>query len=97
MTAILLASLAAVGLFTLLWLGLGRLLLPTHSVHILVPVRGDSDGLEHSLQGLRWLRTTGLLNAQIDLLDAGLSEVGRDRVERLLRSETSLHLYENNP
>ena len=41
MTAILLAALAAVGLFTLLWLGLGRLLIPTHSVHLLLPVKGD--------------------------------------------------------
>lgn len=95
MTAILLASLAAVGLFTLLWLGLGRLLLPTHGVHLLVPVKGDGGDLEHHLKGLRWLHATGLLDAQIDLLDVGLSDTGRERVERLLRSETSLHLYEN--
>lgn len=94
MTAILLASLAAVGLFTLLWLGLGRLLIPTHSIHLLLPVKGDGGDLEHNLKGLRWLHATGLLDAQIDLLDAGLSDAGRERVERLLRSESSLHLYE---
>ena len=71
MTAILLAALAAVGLFTLLWLGLGRLLIPTHSVHLLLPVKGDGGDLEHNLKGLHW------------------------RVERLLRSESSLHLYEH--
>ena len=51
MTAILLAALAAVGLFTLLWLGLGRLLIPTHSVHLLLPVKGDGGDLEHNLKG----------------------------------------------
>ena len=88
MTAILLAALAAVGLFTLLWLGLGRLLIPTHSVHLLLPVKGDGGDLEHNLKGLHWLHTAGLL-------DAGLSDAGRERVERLLRSESSLHLYEH--
>ena len=95
MTAILLAALAAVGLFTLLWLGLGRLLIPTHSVHLLLPVKGDGGDLEHNLKGLHWLHTAGLLDAQIDLLDAGLSDAGRERVERLLRRESSLHLYEH--
>ena len=80
MTAILLAALAAVGLFTLLWLGLGRLLIPTHSVHLLLPVKGDGGDLEHNLKGLHWLHTAGLLDAQIDLLDAGLSDAGRERV-----------------
>lgn len=93
MTAILLASLSAVGLFTLLWLGLGRLLLPTRSIHIIVPVQGDGSDLEHNLKGLRWLRATGLLNARIDLMDAGLSQTGQERVDHLLRSEESLHLY----
>ncbi len=94
MSAILLAALAAVGLFTLLWLGFGRLLVPAAGLHILVPVQGDGNDLEHNLKGLRWLCTTGLLDARIDLLDAGLTDTGRERVERLLRTESSLHFYQ---
>ena len=95
MTAILLAALAAVGLFTLLWLGLGRLLIPSPSVHLLLPVKGAGGDLEHILKGQDWLHTAGLLDALIHLLDAGLADAGRERVERLLRSESSLHLYEH--
>lgn len=94
MSAILLAALAALGLFSLLWLGFGRLLIPAAGIHILVPVHGDGSDLEHSLKGLRWLCATGLLDARIDLLDTGLTDTGRERVDRLLQSEVSLHLYE---
>lgn len=96
MSSILLAALAAVGLFTLLWLVFGRLLIPADGMHILIPIQGDGNNLEHNLKGLRWLRATGLLDARIDLLDAGLTDAGRDRVERLLRSEPSLHLYQSD-
>lgn len=93
MLTILVAALAALGLFSLLWLAFGRLLLPAGEVHILLPVAGDGGDLEHTLKGLRWLRAAGLLSARIDLLDAGLSEAGRDRVARLLRGEGGLRLY----
>lgn len=78
MSAILLAALAALGLFSLLWLGFGRLLIPAAGIHILVPVHGDGGDLEHNLKGLRWLCATGLLDARIDLLDAGLTDTGRE-------------------
>ena len=93
MLTILVAALAALGLFTLLWLAFGRLLLPAGEVHILLPVAGEGAELEHTLKGLHWLRAAGLLDARIDLLDAGLSEGGRDRVDRLLRTEGGLRLY----
>ena len=54
MATILLAALAAVGLFALLWLGFGRLLVPAAGIHLLVPVHGDGGDLEHNLKGLRW-------------------------------------------
>lgn len=94
MSAILVAALAAVGLFALLWLGFGRLLIPAAGIHILIPVQGDGNDLEHTLKGLRWLCATGLLDAHIDLLDVGLTDAGQERVERLLRTEPSLHLYQ---
>ena len=97
MSAILLAALAAVGLFALLWLGFGRLLIPAGDVHILLPVEGDGGDLEHTLKSLGWLRATGLLDARIDLLDTGLTEAGRERVGKLLRSEASLRLYRGQP
>ena len=96
MSAILLAALAALGLFSLLWLGFGRLLIPAAGIHILVPVHGDGGDLEHNLKGLRWLCATGLLDARFDLLDARLTDTGRERVDRLLQTESSLHLYESN-
>ena len=52
--------------------------------------------MEHNLKGLRWLCATGLLDARIDLLDTGLTDTGRERVDRLLQTESSLHLYESN-
>ena len=95
MLTILLAALAALGLFALLWLVLGRLLFPAPIVHILLPVSGDGDELEHTLKGLRWLRASGLLTAHIDLLDAGLTAAGRERVSRLVCTEGGLQFYQS--
>lgn len=99
MTEIFFAALAALGLFTLLWLIFGLFLIPVGTigtVHIRVLASGDADDLEHILGGLRWLQRSGLLEGRIDIVDAGLSEEGRSRAVRLSHIHPGIHLLKGD-
>lgn len=99
MTEIFFAALAALGLFTLLWVAFGLFLLPTGTigtVHIRVLASGDADDLEHTLGGLRWLQRSGLLEGRIDIVDAGLSEEGRNRAVRLSHVHPGIHILNSD-
>lgn len=76
---VLLSLLAVVGLLSLSWLLLGRLLTPAGSGETLslVPGRGDGETLEQSVRGLLWLRGGGLLAGNIVIVDCGLTAAGR--------------------
>lgn len=79
------ALLAAFGLAALLWLCLGRLLLP---VGVMEPVQVSltpGPGLEHNLKGLQWLAAAGLLDARVTVIDPGLLPQERADTLRLLR------------
>lgn len=87
MLTIFLAALAALGLGTIFWLIWGLFLIPVGTigtVHIRVLASGDAQTLEHTLSGLLWLQRSGLLEAQIDIVDAGLDETGRICAIRLV-------------
>jgi hypothetical protein len=97
MATVLLATLAALGALTLLWAVLGLMLCPLGTagdVTVTLHLRGDADTLEHSLRALRWLHSSGLLEAEVVLEDAGLTETGRERVKRLTTA-TSLSTNSN--
>jgi hypothetical protein len=85
MATVLLATLAALGALALLWAVLGLFLCPLGTagdVTVTLHLRGDADTLEHSLRALQWLHSSGLLEAEVVLEDAGLTELGRERVKR---------------
>jgi hypothetical protein len=85
MATVLLATLAALGALALLWAVLGLFLCPLGTagdVTVTLHLRGDADTLEHSLRALQWLHSSGLLEAEVVLEDAGFTELGRERVKR---------------
>ena len=76
---VVMAALAVLGLLSLSWLVLGRLLIPIggrESVTLL-PGTGDGETLEQALNGLVWLRDGGLLNGKILIADCGLTAAGK--------------------
>lgn len=83
MLTVICALLCALGALTLVWLILGLFLCPLGAdgtVSVTLRLRGDAAGLEHSLRCLRWLRESGLLEAQVRLEDEGLTPEGRERL-----------------
>ncbi|MCD7822221.1 MAG: hypothetical protein LUG44_01620 [Clostridiales bacterium] len=88
MTTVILAALAAVGLAAVLWLLLGACLVPTgteDTLRVCLLASGAGAEVEHTLRGLKWLRTAGLLRAGVDIVDTGLNGEGRAQVKHLLR------------
>lgn len=91
MLTVLGALLGALGAVTLLWLLLGLFLCPLGvdgTVSVTIRLRDDASGLEHSLRCLRWLRGSGLLEAEVQLEDCGLTGEGRERVKRAAEMDT---------
>ena len=95
-----LSLMAAFGLASLLWLGVGWLLLPLRDpVRIVLEAHGGGEELEQAVRGLLWLRRTGLWRGTVVIRDDGLNDQGlalahalslRDGVElsrRLARDE----------
>lgn len=80
----------------LLWAGrllLGQLLLPVQDLTILIPAQGDGSTLEHTVKGLDYLSSAGLLESTcIYLNDTGLDAQGRLVASRLCRQYPRLQL-----
>jgi len=81
MTALLLAA----GVLLYVWCLLGWFVLPFGGKHLqlVLKVHGDADDLERQLRALSWLRGSGLLQAELTIVDCGLSETGRNLVRHL--------------
>ena len=75
-----LALLCAVGAVSLVVLFFGWLVRPMGQPPLLVvlPGRGDGDGLEGTLRWLAWLRRAGLLQGEAVIWDDGLTAAGRE-------------------
>lgn len=84
-----LTLLAAFGLFSLICLLFGRLMVPvgTPEVSVYLAVRGEGSGrgLEHTVNALAWLRSREGLTCPVLLVDAGLNEEGRALASLLAR------------
>lgn len=91
-----LALLASVGLLCLGWALFGKLLTPVKDLgapmFALVKGEGDGDGLEHTLSCLVWLRGRDLAGCPVLLVDAGLSETGRQLAQCLCRRWPAVEL-----
>lgn len=69
--------LAVFGLFCLIWLAYGWLLLPCScSIQVVVTAAGGGEGLEQTLRGLLWMRENRLWSGGIAIRDGGLTPEG---------------------
>jgi len=88
------ALLAAGGLLLICWLLFGRMLIPVGEgnsrIFTVVPARGGGEELEHTVNGLLWLRRGDLARFTIVIADFGLNEDGFAAVEVLRRRERGL-------
>ena len=76
------------GLACLLWVGLGRLLLPCScAVRASVMGRGRGEGLEQTVKGLLWLRQSGLWRGVVVIENGGLNPEGMALAETLARQD----------
>lgn len=94
---IVVALLAALGLLSLGWLVLGRLLTPVGAgkggkIYAVIPASGDGETLENDVTGLVWLRGGELAHFPILVADCGLSSRGRAVAAVLAGREADLNV-----
>ena len=80
--------LMAFGALCLLWVVLGRLLLPGRCpVRAVVAGMGQGEGLEQTVKGLLWLRSAGLWRGMVVIEDCGLDPAGVRLARALARQD----------
>ena len=84
----LLAFAAAAAVILLLWAAGGAALSPVRpgkneSLAVVLTVAGTAPGLEHTVDGLLWLRQNGTLRARLLVRDAGMDANTRRAAELL--------------
>ena len=79
------AAACVLGLSFLGWWLFGRLLrpIPEEQGSVLLPGRGEGDGLEQSVRAVIWLRSLGLLSCPVIIADVDLTPAGRELALRL--------------
>ena len=79
--------LATAALLLVLWLWMGRLLLPLAGETVSVVYRGrdDAPDLEQTVHSFEWLHDTGLVRTELVIEDHGLAPAARRRAETLAR------------
>ena len=82
---IFLTAVCTMGLAIAAWWLFGRLLrpIPGQGVRVLIPGRGEGEGLEQSVRAFIWLRGLGLLNCPIIIADVDLTARGWELALRL--------------
>lgn len=83
LTQILVCTLASAGLLLVIWSLSAALLLPAQPECVLLAARGDAAELEQRVRACRFLCDSGLLGAEVLIVDCGLSLHGRAVAERL--------------
>ena len=84
----LLSFAAAAAVVLLLWYARGVALTPVYAgknerLTVVLTVTGAAPGLEHTVDGLLWLRQNGTLRARLLVRDAGMDEDTRRAAELL--------------
>lgn len=90
---IVVGALAAWGLIMLIWTLAGVFLLPLNRripLTVVLHCRGESPWMERCLQGVLWLRNSGMLWWTVLILDEGLSGEGQDRAKRLAQEQSQV-------
>lgn len=82
---IIVAILAACGVLLFVWCAMGLFLRPIGGGRLLLlyPARGDAADVEQAARGAAWLRETGLVAAELTVVDCGLSEQGQRTLRAL--------------
>ncbi len=82
---ILAAGVCALGLALAAWWLFGRLLrpMPERGCQVVIPGRGEGEGLEQTIRAFVWLRGLGLLNCPLIIADVGLTPQGWELALRL--------------
>ena len=80
-----LCVLCVLGLCALAWVLLGRLLrpIPEESFRVVIPGRGEGEGLEQTVRAIIWLRGLGLLNCPVVIATVDLTAEGWELALRL--------------
>ena len=80
-----LAAACVCGLAFVGWWLFGLLLrpLPGRGANVVIPGRGEGEGLEQQVRSFLWLRGMGLLRCPIVIADAGLTPAGWELATRL--------------
>lgn len=88
-------TLPIVGLFFGAWWLLGRLLcpLPAPGSRVVILGRGAGEEIESSVRAFQCLRSMGLLECPILIVDIDLTPEGRDAVQRLVCRWPEVELY----
>lgn len=94
MMTILIAALAACGVFLILWTVFEALLmpLPEDDTCLLVYLRGDSGQVEQHMRACDWLRERRGVRGRVLFVDDGLDAEARHIAERFVAQEPALHL-----
>ena len=92
----LMAFAVAAAVVVLLWYARGAALTPVRlgkneRLAVVLTVTGAAPGLEHTVDGLLWLRQNGTLRARLLVRDAGMDESTR-RVAELLEGKGCIEL-----
>ena len=79
--------LATAALLLVLWLWMGRLLLPLAGETVSVVYRGrdDAPDLAQTVHSFEWLHDTGLVRTELVIEDHGMAPAARRRAETLAR------------
>ena len=79
--------LATAALLLVLWLWMGRLLLPLAGETVSVVYRGrdDAPDLEQTVHSFEWLHDTGLVRTELLIEDHGMAPAACSRAETLAR------------
>ena len=94
------AFIAAVLLLLIIWSLKGVLLLPVRqgtntSVCMLVSVHGSDDSLEHTLDGLVWLRENGTLSGEIIIELIDCDDATRHMAERYAETRAKIRILKD--
>ncbi len=81
-------ALAAAGIVLVIWVIGAALLLPAREDCVLLEARGDAEDLQQRVRSYRFLCDSGLMRTRILVVDCGLSQLGRERAQRLAEDET---------
>ncbi len=91
---ILIAALAACGVFLILWTIFEALLLPLpgEDTLLVVYLRGDAAHVQQSIRACRWLRERRGIYGQVLLVDCQLKEEARKAAELMICSDDTIKM-----